>query len=205
MSEPHRRSRRLAYAAVGSAILLAGVAVYAFLSNDLDTPAETPITIGGPFALTTQTGALLSDTDLRGEPFAVFFGFTYCPEICPTTLWEMTQALKELGPDANKLKVVFISVDPARDTPEALSLYLQAFDPRIIGLTGSEEDLAAVGRAYRAYWKKIPTDDGDYTMDHTASIYLMDAEGRFFGTIPYGEPMEPRLAKLQRLIDESGA
>lgn len=205
MNEPHRSPRRLTYAALASVIILAGVAVYAFLSHELDTPVEEQVTIGGPFTLTAQTGGTLSDKDLHGEPFAVFFGFTYCPEICPTTLWEMTQALNELGRDADRLKVVFVSVDPERDTPEALALYLQAFDPRIVGLTGSEADLAAVGRDYRAHWKKIASDDGDYTMDHTASIYLMDAEGRFFGTIPYGEAMEPRVAELRRLIDEGGA
>jgi protein SCO1/2 len=99
------------------------------------------VTIGGPFTLTTPTGDRLSDADLRGRPFAVFFGFTHCPEVCPTTLWEMSEALKALGPDADRLKVLFISVDPARDTGEVLVNYLQSFDPRIVGLTGTEEEI----------------------------------------------------------------
>ncbi|MCX7304057.1 MAG: SCO family protein [Hyphomicrobiales bacterium] len=156
--------------------------------------------VGGPFTLTTQNGDELSDGDLKGTPFAVFFGFTRCPEICPTTLWEMSEALKTLGPDAERLKVLFISVDPTRDTPEFLARYLQSFDRRIVGLTGSEADIAAVGKEYRAFWEKVPTGDGDYTMNHTASIFLMDGSGTFVGTITYGESMEVRLEKLRRLI-----
>jgi protein SCO1/2 len=162
-------------------------------------------TIGGPFTLTTQSGTKLSDADLRGKPFNVFFGFTHCPEVCPTTLWEMSEALKSLGPDAENLKVLFISVDPARDTPEFLASYLQSFDPRIIGLTGTETEINAVGKAYRAYWEKVPTEDGDYTMNHTASVYLMDAEGQFVGTIDYGEQANVRLEKLRRLVAAGSA
>lgn len=158
------------------------------------------VTIGGPFQLRTQKGALLSNEDLKGAPFAVFFGFTHCPEICPTTLFEMSEALKQLGPEADKLRVLFISVDPERDTSEFLATYLQSFDPRIYGLTGSSAEIGKVGKAYRAYWEKVPTGDGDYTMNHTASIFLMDADGKFVGTIGYGEAQEPRLAKLRRLV-----
>lgn len=156
--------------------------------------------IGGPFALVTHKGEALSDRDLLGAPFAVFFGFTRCPEVCPTTLWEMSQALGELGPDAQRLKVLFISVDPARDTPEFLANYLQSFDPRIVGLTGSEEDIQNVGKAYRAYWRKVPLEDGDYTMDHTASVYLMNAKGQFTGVISYEEDQKTRIEKLTRLL-----
>lgn len=164
------------------------------------TQQAATVTIGGPFRLKTQKGALLSNEDLKGSPFAVFFGFTHCPEICPTTLYEMSEALKQMGPEAEKLRVLFITVDPERDTSEFLATYLQSFDPRIIGLTGSVEDIAKVGKAYRAYWEKVPTGDGDYTMNHTASIFLMDADGKFVGTISYGEAQEPRLAKLRRLV-----
>ncbi|MBL8581971.1 MAG: SCO family protein [Rhizobiaceae bacterium] len=164
------------------------------------TSAEQTVEIGGPFTLTDQTGARLTDADLRGKPFTVFFGFTHCPEVCPTTLWEMSEALKALGPDADKLRVLFVSVDPTRDTPDVLSRYIRSFDNRIVGLTGSEAEIAAVGKAYRAYWEKVPTEDGDYTMNHTASIFMMDADGRFVGTIAYEEQADVRLAKLQRLI-----
>ncbi|TPI64298.1 SCO family protein [Mesorhizobium sp. B3-1-3] len=159
--------------------------------------------IGGPFTLTTQTGEKLSDADLRGKPFAIVFGFTRCPEVCPTTLWETTEALKTLGPDADKLRVLFVSVDPTRDTPEFMARYLQSFDKHITGLTGTEAEIAAIGKEYRIYYRKVPTDDGDYTMDHTATMFLMDAEGQFSGTISYGEEMAMRVQKLRRLIGGS--
>lgn len=193
----HRWSVGLPLAALALALLVVG-GLWQFSRHGAGAAAIVPI--GGPFRLTTQAGAPLSDQDLRGKPFAVFFGFTHCPEVCPTTLWEMTEAMKTLGSQADRIKVLFISVDPTRDTPEFLARYLQSFDPRIVGLTGTEGEIDAVGKAYRAYWRKVPTDDGDYTMDHTASIFLMDAEGHFAGTISYGEAMEMRLEKLRRLI-----
>ena len=193
--------RRLAISATLAAVaLLVAIVVYAFAAGGRDFVSVASVKIGGPFTLTTQSGTKLSDSDLKGEPFAVFFGFTHCPEVCPTTLWEMSEALKALGPDADKLKVLFISIDPTRDDPEALALYLQSFDPRIVGLTGSEEEIGTVAASYRAYWRKVPTGDGDYTMDHTASIYLMDAAGEFTGTISYGEQADMRLAKLKKLL-----
>lgn len=193
------RPVRAMLAGIALVMLLAVGALY-LLPYRSGSAVAGLVPIGGPFTLTTQTGAKLSDADLKGKPFAVFFGFTHCPEVCPTTLWETTEALKTLGPDADRLTVMFISVDPARDTPEFLASYLQSFDPRIVGLTGTEAEIAAVGKAYRAYWRKVPTDGGDYTMDHTASIFLMDRDGQFAGTISYGEAMETRLQKLRRLI-----
>jgi protein SCO1/2 len=193
--------RRLAISATLAAVaLLVAIVVYAFAAGGRDFVSVASVKIGGPFTLTTQSGTKLSDSDLKGEPFAVFFGFTHCPEVCPTTLWEMSEALKALGPDADKLKVLFISIDPTRDDPEALALYLQSFDPRIVGLTGSEEEIGTVAASYRAYWRKVPTGDGDYTMDHTASIYLMDADGEFTSTISYDEHADMRLAKLKKLL-----
>ncbi|MBJ3777547.1 SCO family protein [Acuticoccus mangrovi] len=193
--------RRSLFAAVGVVALVAVAGVLLVGTRGERGGAEASTTIGGPFSLTTHTGATLSDSDLKGTPFAVFFGFTHCPEICPTTLWDMSLALKELGPDADRLKVLFITVDPERDTPEFLGHYLGAFDPRIIGLIGSEAELAELGRDYHAYWEKVPTKDGGYTMNHTASVYLMDADGHFVDTIGYGEDPSTRLAKLRRLID----
>ncbi|MFA6153266.1 SCO family protein [Mesorhizobium sp.] len=187
-------------------LVLLGVAVMLIWPRTVQTAINNTVSpIGGPFTLTTQTGAKLSDADLRGKPFAVFFGFTRCPEVCPTTLWETTEALKSLGPDADKLRVLFISVDPTRDTPEFMARYLQSFDSRITGLTGTEADVAAVGKEYRIYYKKVPTEDGDYTMDHTATIFLMGAEGQFKGTISYGEDMAIRLRKLRNLIAGAAA
>lgn len=193
----HRLTSSVILAVVAIAI---ATVVYAFAPLSSPAGSARTASIGGPFTLTTQTGARLSDAELRGKPFTVFFGFTHCPEICPTTLWEMTEALKALGPDGDRLKVLFVSVDPERDTPEFLARYLQSFDPRIVGLTGTQAEIDAVGKAYRAYWEKVPTEDGDYTMNHTASIFMMDAGGRFAGTIAYEEKPEVRLAKLKRLI-----
>ncbi|MFC7399150.1 SCO family protein [Chelatococcus sp. GCM10030263] len=157
--------------------------------------------IGGPFRLTTQDGKTLSDADLKGKPYAVFFGFTHCPEVCPTTLWELSQALQKLGPDADRIKVLFVTLDPARDTPELLKTYLASFDPHIVGLTGSEEEIAKLAKAYKVYWRKVPTDNGDYTLDHSAIVYLMDAKGAFTGTIAYQEKEEAQLAKLRSLAE----
>lgn len=197
-----RRGLRIAIAILGvvALALIAGTAWLLFRPGGIPSPQAAQVTIGGPFTLTSQTGAAMSDRDLAGRPFAVFFGFTHCPEVCPTTLWEMSEALKALGADGDELKMLFISVDPTRDTPSALAAYLQSFDPRIVGLTGTEEQVAEVGNAYRAYWKKIPTEGGDYTMDHTASVYLMDGTGRFVGTIAYGEQQSTRMEKLRRLV-----
>lgn len=201
--EARLRGLRLAIAGLGlGAVLLVGVSAWLVFRPGgplVDAPLEIA-RIGGPFDLVDQTGARISDRDLSGQPFAVFFGFTHCPEVCPTTLWEMSEALKQLGPDGDRMKVLFISVDPARDTPELLAGYLQSFDRRIVGLTGTEAEIAAVGAAYRAYWRKVATDDGGYTIDHTASVYLMDASGGFVGTIAYGEDQAVRLEKLKNLL-----
>lgn len=203
--EADRRLRRLrfsiAFLGILATVLVLATAWALFRpGGPLVERSEPGIEIGGPFTLATHSGSTLSDRDLAGQPFAVFFGFTHCPEICPTTLWEMSEALKELGPDAERLRVLFVSVDPTRDTPEFLASYLQSFDPRVVGLTGSEEEVAAVGKAYRAYWEKVPTEDGDYTVNHTASVYLMDGRGRFAGTIAYGEQHQVRMEKLRKLL-----
>lgn len=190
----------LIFACVAALVLLVGTGAMIAMKRSRQSAAVATVSIGGPFVLTSQTGEKVSSEALVGGPFVVFFGFTHCPEVCPTTLWEMSQALEQLGPDAEKLRVFFISVDPNRDTSEVMARYLQSFDDRIVALTGTEEEIAAVGAAYRAYWKKIPMDDGDYTMDHTTSIYMMDPKGRFTGTITYQEDPKVRLEKLRRLI-----
>jgi protein SCO1/2 len=137
---------------------------------------------------------------LKGKPYAIFFGFTHCPDVCPTTLFEMSEALTRLGSDGDKLRFVFVTVDPARDTPELLSEYLGAFDPRIVGLTGSEEEIAATAKAFHIFFQKVPGANGEYSMEHSASVMLMDAEGKFVGTISYGEDIDQRLSKLKQLI-----
>ncbi len=158
--------------------------------------------IGGPFRLTTHEGKTLTNEDLKGTPYVAFFGFTHCPDVCPTALWNLSELLKALGPDGNKLKVLLISVDAERDKPELLATYLQSFDPRIIGLTGTEEQVAETVRAFKTFVRKVPLKDGEFTFDHIATIYLMDCKGEFFSALDLHEPEEARLAKLRRLIKE---
>ena len=197
------RRLRISIAILGTlaALLIVATAWALFRpGGPLVAQTEPTVQIGGPFSLVSHEGRTFSDGDLAGQPFTVFFGFTHCPEVCPTTLWEMSESLKELGPDAEKLRVLFITVDPTRDTPGFLAQYLQSFDPRIVGLTGTEDEIAQVGKSYRAYWRRIDTEDGDYRMDHTASVYMMDARGQFVGTISYGEDHASRMDKLRRLL-----
>ncbi|MDP8918580.1 MAG: SCO family protein [Pseudomonadota bacterium] len=158
------------------------------------------VPIGGPFRLTSQEGKPFSDENLKGKPFVVFFGFTHCPEVCPTTLYDLTQDFAALGKDADSLQAVFITVDPARDTPELMKTYLSSFDPRIVGLAGTEEEIAAAAKAYKIYYRKVPTEGSDYTMDHSATLFLMDSKGEFYGTSNFQEPEETRRAKLRQLV-----
>lgn len=159
-------------------------------------------TVGGPFTLVGTEGLEVTEKNLLGKPSAVFFGFTYCPDICPTTLFELTNLMDQLGSDADKMNFVFISVDSGRDGPEEMKQYLSAFDDRIIGLTGTEEQIEAVTKAYKVYYARVPIEDDDYTMDHTASVLLMDSSGEFFGTMDFEEAADVRLAKLRRLIGD---
>jgi len=155
--------------------------------------------IGGAFNLVDYQGRAVTDADFRGKPMLVFFGFTHCPEVCPTTLFETSNRLAKLGTDADKLQVLFISVDPERDTPQQLALYLQSFDKRIVGLTGSSEQVDVAVKAYKAYAKKIPTDSG-YMMDHSSSVYVMKANGAFRTMIDYHEEEAPALAKMRMVL-----
>lgn len=139
----------------------------------------TPSAIGGPFQLTDQDGKQITDQDFRGRPYLVFFGYTHCPDICPTTLFEISEVMRALGPDADSAAALFVSVDPDRDTPAVLKDYLSSFDPHVRGATGNEKELAQVQKEFRVYSKKHPTGDGDYSMDHSAVVYLMDKDGRF--------------------------
>jgi protein SCO1 len=154
--------------------------------------------IGGPFKLTDQNGKPITDQDLKGKPFLVFFGFTHCPDVCPTALFDMSEVLNRLGPDADKINALFITVDPERDTPAALKDYLSSFDPHLIGVGGDTPALAAVAKGYRVYYKKVPLKDGDYTMDHTAIVYLMDKTGAFVAPFSLKRRPEESAADLRR-------
>jgi protein SCO1/2 len=156
--------------------------------------------IGGPFRLIDQDGKPITDQDLKGRPFLVFFGFTHCPDVCPTALFEVSEILRKLGPDAERTRALFVTVDPERDTPEKLKDYLSSFDPHVIGVTGDAAGIAAVAKAYRVYSKKVPLDGGGYTMDHTAIVYLMDKQGRFVAPFNLKRTPEAAAADLRRYL-----
>src|SRR6202789_2993214 len=150
-----------------------------------------PAAIGGPFQLTDQAGQTVTEKSMQGHPSLVFFGFTHCPDVCPTTLFEMSEVLKAMGKDADRVNAYYISVDPERDTQAAMKDYLSSFDPHLKGLTGDPDAVARAILDYRVYARKVPLKDGDYTMDHTALIYLMDRDGRFVAPFnPKGKPGE---------------
>jgi protein SCO1/2 len=149
--------------------------------------APPPSSIGGPFQLTDQNGRSVTQDDLKGAPTVIFFGYTHCPDVCPTTLFEVTQIFKKLGESA-KVNGAFVTVDPERDTAELLRDYLSSFDPRIRGLTGTQAQLEPMLKAYRVFARKVPgTDGGPYTMDHSAIVYLMDKQMRCVGPLNIGD------------------
>ena len=162
--------------------------------------ATAPAAIGGPFQLTDQTGQTVTEQSMQGRPTLVFFGFTHCPDVCPTTLFEMSEVLKAMGKDGDRVNAYYISVDPERDTQAAMKEYLSSFDPRLRGLTGSSEAIAKVLSEYRVYAKKVPLKDGDYTMDHTALIYLMDRDGKFVAPFNINRKPEDAATDLKRYL-----
>jgi protein SCO1 len=183
---------------------VAGVAIAAgflYLRSPDQGRFQLPVTssIGGPFTLITAADKPFSSEMLKGRPYVLFFGFTNCSDVCPTTLLEMSNALAALGPDADRLTMLFVTVDPERDTAEHLKTYLAAFDPRIIGLTGTATDIASVARAYHVFYEKVPTSSG-YTMNHTATIFLMDRKGALASTTNHEEPEAVQHNKLRRLL-----
>lgn len=156
-----------------------GVAAYVALAPGGQQSAAGAV--GGPFRLVDQDGKPVSEAILKGKPSLIFFGFTHCPDVCPTTLQDVTQVFDALGPQADRLQAFFITVDPERDTPELMKTYLSSFDKRITGLSGDRAALDPVLKAYRVFSRKVPLEGGEYTMDHTALVYLMDKNGRFAG------------------------
>ena len=175
-----------------------GVALLA--SGRMSAPVAQIAAIGGPFSLTDQNGSTVTERDMKGRPFLVFFGFTHCPDVCPTTLFEVSQILRALGPDADRVGALFITVDPERDTASAIKDYLSSFDPHLKGLTGDPAAVAAVAKSYRVYFKKVPLEQGGYTMDHTAIVYLMDKEGRFVAPFSLKRTTEAAVADLRRYL-----
>lgn len=191
---------RLMAATVAVALLALCAAVWLGVEMLRGPKQAAMFEVGGPFVLAAARGGTVDSAALTGKPYAVFFGFTHCPEVCPTTLYEMSRALESLGERAKDVRVFFITVDPARDTLGAMKDYVANFDPRIEALVPTEAQLRQLASDFRVYYAKVPTSDGGYTMDHTATIFLFGRDGRFAGTIGYGEAEEMRQAKLRKLI-----
>ncbi|HEY5306531.1 MAG TPA: SCO family protein [Pseudolabrys sp.] len=156
--------------------------------------------IGGPFKLIDDNGKPITDQDMKGKPYLVFFGYTHCPDICPTTLFELSEVMRALGKDADKVHALFISIDPERDTPAAMKDYLSSFDPHLIGATGDVKDIDVTEKEYRVYAKKVPGEHGDYSMDHTALVYLMDKDGRFVAPFPLDRKPQAAAADLRKYM-----
>jgi cytochrome oxidase Cu insertion factor (SCO1/SenC/PrrC family) len=157
--------------------------------------------IGGPFELVDQTGAARRDSEFRGRYMLVYFGFTFCPDACPTALLAMAEALDQTGPLAQRIQPILITVDPERDTPAQLASYVAAVDERLIGLTGSPAQIAAAARAYRVFYRKVtPPGMNDYLVDHTSLIYLMGPDGKFLTHFSHETPPERMAETLRRLV-----
>ena len=194
-----RTTRPLIIIAAFAASLAIGLLAMLWMFDGLKG-VTAPSAIGGPFRLVDQAGAAVTDQTMKGKPTLIFFGFTHCPDVCPTSLFEMSEILRALGKDADGVNAYFVSVDPERDTPEAMKDYLSSFDPHLKGLTGDPDAVTKMTTAYRVYSKKVPLKDGDYTMDHTALVYLMDRNGRFVSPFNLKRPPEQAAADLKRYL-----
>lgn len=201
-SSPKTSPIRLLPLVVGivAAVLLAGAAaIYWF---DSRSPGQPVASIGGPFTLTDAQGRSVSSADFRGRYMLVYFGYTFCPDVCPTTLNDVAQALDKLGPKADRLQPLFITVDPARDTPAVIGQYTAAFTPRLEGLTGTPAQIATVAKEYRVYYAPHRTgpNPDDYTMDHSSILYVMGPDGGFLGVIRADEGPDAMARDLSRLM-----
>jgi protein SCO1/2 len=194
-----RTTRPLVIIAAFGASLAVGLLLMLWAMGGLKN-ATAPAAIGGPFQLTDQAGRTVTERNMQGRPTLIFFGFTHCPDICPTSLFEISEVLRAMGKDADRVNAYFISVDPERDTAAAMKDYLSSFDPHLEGLTGNPDEVAKVISAYRVYARKVPLKDGDYTMDHTALIYLMDRDGRFVSPFNLKRTPEQAAADLRRYL-----
>ncbi len=195
----HRIRVILLFAALALGGFIAAVAATVLLPGRPATVGSGTAAVGGPFQLVDQDGARVTEALLKGKPSLVFFGFTHCPDVCPTALYEISEIFTALGPDADKAQAFFVTVDPERDTPDVMKSYVSSFVPQIRGLTGSPEQMDVVKKEYRVYSRKVPLGDGrDYTMDHTAVIYLMDKTGAFIAPFNLKRPPADAAAELKR-------
>jgi len=188
---------------LGLAVLL-GVLAYdfrAFFPSGLDGEQVAPVSIGGEFTLVDQNGVTRHSADFRGKLMLVYFGYTFCPDACPTALQDMSHAIDLLGPKGDAVQPIFITIDPARDTVEQMKLYASNFHPRLIALTGTPEQVAEAAKAYRVYYEKGKSTNGDdYLMDHTAFIYLMARDGKYLSHFPPGTTAEQMAAAIEKRL-----
>lgn len=191
--------RYIAWAVI-IALLFIGLRLHQSQSPELNAQKATDI--GGAFALTTTKGETMTEKNFLGKPSILFFGFTSCPDVCPTTLADMTQWLEALGPDADKINAAFITVDPERDTQQKMADYLAAFDKHIIGLTGSREQVDAAIGAFHIFAKRTDTTNGAYTVDHTATVYLFGTDGKLISTIDHQEYKTIAIAKIRKAMEQ---
>lgn len=180
-------------------ILVAMAAGVGWITFDWYRTQHIARSFGQPFSLVDHRGEPITEAAFRGRPTAVFFGFTHCPEVCPTTLYELDGWLTQLGDEGRDINAYFVSVDPERDTPEVLGLYVGNVSDRIVGITGEPDKVAAMAKSFGIYVRRVELEGGDYTLDHTASVLMLDRSGDFAGTIAYGESAATAVAKLQRL------
>lgn len=182
-------------------VVAAALSIIPALQMSSRSSGASSLYLGEPsFRLTASSGEAIDDRALIGRPYAVFFGFTKCPEVCPTTLLELTRALKDIGPRASQFDVFFVTLDPERDTPEVLSEFTASFGPRFVGLSGSAEEVARAAEAFRVYHRKVPLEGGGYTIDHTTFVYLVDRRGREVDAISFMERQDIASRKLKALI-----
>lgn len=193
-------SRRIISTLVVVAAVVVASLGYLYLTQGGPGPAAVPI--GGPLHLTDQDGKPFDSASLAGKPYAVFFGYTHCPDVCPTTLSEIARTTDEIGAPAKELTTLFVTVDPEQDTPAVMKDYISNFGANTIGLSGTPEQIAAAAKEYRVFYKKVPTSDGGYTMDHTAVLYLMGRKGEFRDVIAYSEDHERFVEKIKKLLAE---
>lgn len=191
--------RIIRYAALGLSVILLGAGGYLWWQRGSIDPAAVVggltvapgVSLGGPFELVDQTGRTVTERDYRGRYMLVFFGFTHCPDVCPTELQVIAEVLEKLGPRADRVAPIFVTVDPERDTPEVMKAYVELFDSRLIGLTGSARQIAAIAKEFRVYYAKVtPPGASDYTMDHSAFTYLIGPDGKFRALFRHGAPAE---------------
>ncbi len=203
-----RAIRNVSWALIAMTIVVVGTTLLDWRILDRheharDIVPQSAMSVGGPFTMVDHTGRTVTEKDFLGLPFVVFFGFTHCPDICPTTLSWLSDLVEGAAPEGRRPTVMFVTVDPERDTTEVLGNYIGSFGPGIVGLTGSLDQVTEMAKTWKVYFKKVPLESGGYTMDHSASIFLMGRDGKFRGTLDlHDTTRDGNLRKLTALVKE---